>query len=258
MKLLILTAIVIVPTLLVAQGIPDTGNSKLWEMRKKMQQRSTQRVGSYLEQMNQSLASGDASGAESALKAAIAQGTMTQPQIDESRGRMDAMVSQQRQAMVAEARAREAAAAREADQHRASDLARASREAMDRRTVAESPVSPATPAGRGPAAKESETELSRFKARWKGRTANFTVTWDDGGSFLNGTHLEVADPDTGKKFQVHYNVGLNKGIFDADTKSAVGATVSIRFGADGMPASIKNPTTGRGANISGKVTGYGW
>jgi|GEM_PF-2699631 len=103
MKIILILSL-LAPNLLLGQGTPDTGNSKLWEMRKKVQQRSAQRTGSYVEQMNRSLQSGDAEGAETALKAAIAQGTLTQTQINDARGRIDSMVSQQRQAMVAEAR----------------------------------------------------------------------------------------------------------------------------------------------------------
>ncbi len=55
----LLVACIFLPALLLAQGTPTTGNSKLWEMRKKMQQRSAQRTGSYVEQMDRSLASGD-------------------------------------------------------------------------------------------------------------------------------------------------------------------------------------------------------
>lgn len=112
MKPSTLAIIVLLPTIGIAQGTPDTGNSKLWEMRKKVQQRNAQRAGSYLEQMNQSLTDGDSAGAESALKSAIAQGTLTQPQIDDARGRIEAVVSAQQQAMVAAARAKEATEAR--------------------------------------------------------------------------------------------------------------------------------------------------
>lgn len=110
MKVILILSL-LAPNLLLGQGTPDTGNPKLWEMRKKMQQRSAQRTGSYVEQMNQALQSGDAEGAESALKAAIAQGTLTQTQINDARGRIDSMVSLQRQAMVAEARAKQEAEA---------------------------------------------------------------------------------------------------------------------------------------------------
>lgn len=63
MKPSTLAIIVLLPTIGIAQGTPDTGNSKLWEMRKKVQQRNAQRAGSYLEQMNQSLTDGDSAGA---------------------------------------------------------------------------------------------------------------------------------------------------------------------------------------------------
>lgn len=109
MKWLVIALLIAEASPLPAQGIPDTGNSKLWEMRKKMQQRSTQRAGTYLEQMEQALQSGDTATAESALKAAIAQGTLTQTQITDARDRIGAMVTQQQQAMVAEALAKEEA-----------------------------------------------------------------------------------------------------------------------------------------------------
>ncbi len=78
-------------------------------MRKKVQQRAGQRAGTFLEQMNAALREGDPDGAEAALKAAVAQGKMTQGEIDEARSRIDGMVSQQRQAMVGAARAKHAA-----------------------------------------------------------------------------------------------------------------------------------------------------
>lgn len=113
MKPFVLAIIVaILPSLILAQGTPSSGNSKLWQMRKKVQQRSAQRTGTYLEQMEQALQSRDAATAESALKAAIAQGTLTQTQITDARGRIGALVTQQQQAMVAEARAKEEAEAR--------------------------------------------------------------------------------------------------------------------------------------------------
>ena len=99
MKVILILSL-LAPNLLLGQGTPDTGNSKLWEMRKKVQQRSAQRASSHVQQMNQALQSSDTEGAESALKAAIAQGTLTQTQINDARGRIDSMVSQQRQAMV--------------------------------------------------------------------------------------------------------------------------------------------------------------
>jgi hypothetical protein len=102
------------------------------------------------------------------------------------------------------------------------------------------------------------TDLDRFKANWRGKTANFVVTWDNGGTALNGTTLEVQDPNTGKKFLVQYNLGLDKGLF-GDGESGVGSTVSIRFGDDGLPYSIKNSSTGRSTQTGGwKVAGYGW
>jgi hypothetical protein len=113
--------------------------------------------------------------------------------------------------------------------------------------------------GQNSAATEGSGELDRFKAHWKGRTETFTVTDDDGGSLLNGTFLEVQDRGTGKKFVVHYNSGLS-GIFDDDVRSAIGSTVSIRFGEDGLPASITNPSNGRGTQTGSgwKIKGYGW
>ncbi|HRH98180.1 MAG TPA: hypothetical protein PLB55_19725 [Prosthecobacter sp.] len=102
-------------------------------------------------------------------------------------------------------------------------------------------------------------EVGRFKAHWKGRTANFIVTKDNGGGPLSGTVLEVRDPATGKKFTVHYATGIGKGLFETE-ESAVGATVSIRFGGDGLPASIKNPANGRIMDTGSgwKIEGYGW
>lgn len=101
-------------------------------------------------------------------------------------------------------------------------------------------------------------EMNRFKAHWKGKTANFVVTksWS---SLLDGTRLEVKDSDTGKKFVIHYNVGIDKGLFKPK-ESAVGATVSIRFGEDGLPASIKNPANGRSTDTGRgwRIEGYGW
>lgn len=84
----------------------DDQSSRLWDMRKKVQQRAGQRAGTFLEQMNTALREGDPGGAEAALKAAIAQGKMTQGEIDGARARIDGMVSQQRQAMAAAAQAK--------------------------------------------------------------------------------------------------------------------------------------------------------
>lgn len=47
MKSIIIAALVLGPALLGAQGVPDTGSSKLWQMRKKVQQRSAQRTGTW-------------------------------------------------------------------------------------------------------------------------------------------------------------------------------------------------------------------
>ncbi len=110
------------------------------------------------------------------------------------------------------------------------------------------------------ASASGDNDVDRFKARWRGQTATFTVTSDNGGSALDGTILVVRDSDTGKKFKVHYNVGLSKGLFDSE--SAVGHSVSIRFGDDGFPSSIKNPENGRGTQTSSGgswvVEGFGW
>ncbi len=85
-------------------------------MRKKLQQRGSQRAGSYLEQLDAALAGRDLAGAESALKAAIAQGTLTQAQIDEARGRVQAAAAREQAALVADARAKAEAAEQEATQ----------------------------------------------------------------------------------------------------------------------------------------------
>jgi multidrug efflux pump subunit AcrA (membrane-fusion protein) len=274
MKSLTLVFVCLFPVILHAQGTPDTGNSKLWEMRKKVQQRGTQRAGSYLEQMNESLASGDSAGAEEALKSAIAQGSMTQAQIDESRGQIDGLVSRQQQAMVAEARAAREEEARQAEARQAEAMQLAADQAAQERaaqttetsgTSGRSSMSFGATFGGDSATSEpanTETELDRFRSHWRGRTALFTVTHDNGGTGLDGTSLVVRDNDTGKKFKVHYNMGFSEGLFDADVRSAVGYTVSIRFGDDGFPSSIKNPENGRGTQTSSGgswvVDGFGW
>ena len=94
-----------------AGGAPagDNQSSRLWEMRRKVQQRAAQRAGTFLEQMNAALSEGDLDGAESALKAAVAQGKMTQEQIDESTGRIQAKQHAKQAAMVARADAQSSA-----------------------------------------------------------------------------------------------------------------------------------------------------
>ncbi len=89
----------------------DDQSSRLWAMRKKVQQRAGQRAGTFLEQMNAALSDGDLDGAEAALKSAIAQGKMTQEQIDEATARIQAKQHSQQAAMVARAEAQSRAEA---------------------------------------------------------------------------------------------------------------------------------------------------
>lgn len=98
-----------------AEDTPAAGDqsSRLWAMRKKVQQRAGQRTGTYLEQMNSALSDGDMDGAEAALKAAIAQGKMTQEEIDAANGRIAAKQHAQQAAMAANARAKADAQSRE-------------------------------------------------------------------------------------------------------------------------------------------------
>jgi hypothetical protein len=84
----------------------DDSSAGLKAMLKKVRERGRQRTGTYLEQMNGALAEADVSGAEAALKAAISQGSLTQKQIDEARGRIDGELSRQQAAQVAQAKAK--------------------------------------------------------------------------------------------------------------------------------------------------------
>ena len=235
----------------------EDSSARLKEIRRKLQKANGGRAGGYLEQMNEALASGDTAAAGKALAAAIAQGTLTQTQIEEARGLIQAKESQQ-QALVAAARSKQEAEA-------AASAASAEMAENQRREIAgnDATVRPASAAGGAPPADRpgrAETELDRFRAHWKGKTADFTVKWDNGGGLLSGTKLEVRDPNSGKSFLVSYDTGIGEGIFDPSQKSAVGATVSIRFNGEGTPVSIKNPGTGRSlaTNNGWKVTGYGW
>lgn len=99
---LLMILLAIWPALLPAQ-------SSMMELRKKMQSRHAAAAKGYQQQMEEALQRGDLEGADKALKAAIAQGTMTQTQIDEARSRIQAVESSQRAEMVAATRNQEQA-----------------------------------------------------------------------------------------------------------------------------------------------------
>ncbi len=266
MKSFTLAFVCLFPLILHAQGTPDTGNSKLWEMRKKVQQRSTQRAGSYLEEMNRSLATGDSSGAETALKSAIAQGSMTQAQIDDARGQIDSLVSRQQQTMVAQARA---ARENEARQAEAIQLA-AAQASQARASTAVSGGSSVNSMGNGasvPSGAKADTELDRFNARNRGGTRTFTVTRDDGWSTLrDDAWITLKDTENGKQWALNYSPGFsdqfNKGEtggLTTNNESLVGTRVSVYFHGSGEPESIKNLDNGNTCRVRDwKVTGYGW
>lgn len=87
-----------------------SGQSSMMELRKKVNGRKTAATRSYLQQVDDALSQGDTEAADKALKAAIAQGTLSQAAINDARGRISAVDSQQRAGMVAAARAKEEAA----------------------------------------------------------------------------------------------------------------------------------------------------
>jgi hypothetical protein len=259
MKPSTLAIIVLLPTIGAAQGTPDTGNSKLWEMRKKVQQRNAQRAGSYLEQMNQSLTDGDSAGAESALKSAIAQGTLTQPQIDDARGRIAALVSRQQQEMVAAARAKAEAESRAAEAQRVAEAQAVQSKGGVRMTGR----SQSGNTGVLASGDKAETELSRFAKRHNGGLWNFTVARD----YMDGTI--VLKNAEGKQWQVSYSASVlpssdnyNKGKtggLTLNNESLVGARMSVEFHGDGTPVSIKNLDNGNTSRVrTWKVTGFGW
>lgn len=264
MKPFFLALICLFPAILHAQGAPESGNSRLWEMRKKAQQRSAQRAGSYVEQMNQSLASGDSRGAEDALKSAIAQGALTQAQIVEARGRIDSLVSKQQMAAVAAARAERAQQAREAEAMR---LAEAEAQAAKARSSAamSGSASGGAPAGAGTSAATADagTELDRFYDRYRGGTATFVVTHDNRDSWIT-----VEDTRIGKRWALYYSTNVwgntNKnagkgGGLTVNGESLVGARVSVYFHGNGEPDDIKNLDNGNKCEVRDwKVTGYGW
>lgn len=95
--------------LLLAASSAALAESSIMALRKKLQGLKEASAKSCTQEMNAALQRGDVEKADKALKAAIAQGTLTQAQIDEARGRVAAVVSQQLSAMVAAARAKEEA-----------------------------------------------------------------------------------------------------------------------------------------------------
>ena len=232
-------------------------SDRLWAMRKKVQQRGKQRTGTYLEQLQGCLSDGDLEGAEAALKSAIAQGTLSQSQIDEAKGRIASGYSSQQAKLVAEARAKEEAGRAEAA--RAAEVAQAEsqQQRMARNDVPSRSGSDSARTSNPDAGKSAKTttEEERFRAKWRNQTANFTVTSSSASWPSNS--LIVQDSNTGLKFKVGYDIGIDKDIFDSN---ATGASVSIRFNGAGTPASIKSLGTGRSSstNNSWKVTGYGW
>ena len=233
-------------------------SDRLWAMRKKVQQRGKQRTGTYLEQLQGCLSDGDLEGAEVALKSAIAQGTLSQSQIDEAKGRITSAYSNQQAKLVAEARAKEEASRAEAA--RAAEVAQAESQQQQRMARNEVPSrsgSDSASSSNADAGKTTKktTEEERFRAKWRNQTANFTVTSSSASWPSNS--LIVQDSNTGLKFEVGYDIGIDKDIFDSSSK---GASVSIRFNDSGAPASIRSLGTGRSSstNNSWKVTGYGW
>ncbi len=264
----ILILSLLAPNLLLGQGTPDTGNSKLWEMRKKMQQRSAQRTGSYVEQMNQALQSGDAEGAESALKAAIAQGTLTQSQINDARGRIDSMVSQQRQAMVAEARAKQEAEARAAEAERMAVADSAtSRMAVPRESTPSSSRTSVSESRSSSPSKASTTESQRFSATFPGGYYNFTCTRDTNAGKSNMSPWLTLRASNGKEWAIQYSVpmflssnkGKTGGLATDDRQNLEGVTMNVSFNSAGEPVSIKNMSNGNHCEVKNwKVTGYGW
>ncbi len=240
-----------------AQG-KDDQSSRLWAMRKKVQQRSTQRTGSYLEQLNAALAEGDRDGAESALKAAIAQGTLTQAQIVDVRSRIDAQHSQQQAALLAAAQTRETAA------RQAAAAARTPSEGTAPAMPAVASASSAPPDAGG-----KTTELQRFATRFAGRDSRFTCTKDRSGGNKTGMTsftITLKDQNSGKEWAVEYGVAQllnrnqgNTGGLTVNNESLAGATLEVRFNAKGEPVSIKNPSNGNSCEVSDWwVTGYGW
>ncbi len=265
----ILALALLAPALLPAQGIPDTGNSKLWQMRKKVQRRSAQRAGSYLDQMNQALDTGDAADAESALKAAIAQGTLTQPQIDDARGRIAALVSRQQQEMVAEARAKTEAESRlAAAQREAEAPARGTESAASRMSQTQMPE--ASSSGRRSDASSSTaaktTEEQRFAATYAGGYHDFTCTRDTNAGEGNLRPWLTLRASNGKQWAVQYSVPLffnpNKngtGLTTDDRQNLEGTTMNVSFNQAGKPTNIKNTSNGKHCEvIDWKVAGYGW
>lgn len=266
MKQLLAALVCFLPLIILAQGTPDTGNSKLWEMRKKVQQRSTQRAGSYLEQMNQSLDSGDPAAAETALKSAIAQGAMTQSQIDDARAKIDSLVSRQRMAAAAETRANRKSEARAAEAMRVAETNAAQTPSATESSKGSSTNSMANgaPASNG---SNAETELDRFYARNRGGTRTFVVTRDDGWSRLrDDAWVTLKDTDNGKQWALNYSPGFsdqynkgNTGGLTINNESLVGTRVSVYFHGSGEPESIKNLDNGNTCRVRDwKVTGYGW
>ena len=251
----------LIPTLLATIGLctqaaDQTSTSKLMEMRKKVQKLHASDARGYLQQMETALNAGDFAGADTALNGAIAQGTLTQTQIDEARGRVQTAEFQQRATMVA--------AAKEAEQRRmAEQQAAAERQQQMAATNADARRSrdvptPASPMQNDRATAKQETELDRFKKHFQGREVTFTVVHDDGGGFATSNDLVLKDSTTGKKFRVGYTHGLNKSL--GNGKTLEGSSVVVVFDRSGVPCRIKNPANGWSYSVDPewKATGYGW
>ena len=247
-------------------------SDRLWAMRKKVQQRGKQRTGTYLEQLQGCLSDGDLEGAEAALKSAIAQGTLSQSQIDEAKGRIASAYSSQQAKLVAEARAKEEASRAEAA--RATELAQAESQQQQRmarndvpsRSGSESASTSKPDAGKSAKPAQS-SEVDRFTAKFKGGYSTFTCTRDtNAGKGHTNAWITLKDGASGKEWAIYYhspqflseNRGDTGGLTLKD-ESLVGEKLEVRFNSKGEPESIKNLSNGNHCPVNDwKVSGYGW
>jgi len=261
-----------------------TAQSSMMDLRKKMQKRHAGQARSHLEQMETALNSGDAEGADKALAAAIAQGTLTQTQIDEARGRIQSAESQQRAAVVAAAQEKEAEQRRMAEQQAAAERQRQMASANSNAQSAgggstTAPTASNTPARTNetqgkmlpPATSSSatakSTEAQRFAAKFGGGYFSFTCSRDsNAGKGRTPAWITLKDPQSDKEWEVNYSTPQflnpnrgNTGGLTLNDESLVGARLEVHFNQTGEPKSIKNLGNGNHCPVHDwKVSGYGW
>ena len=236
-----------------------SAQSDMMELRKKVQNSKVQRTQNYLENVDAALSQGDIPAAERALSATIAQGVLTQAQINTARaaissrssGIANARAEQQRQ-MEAQRQAEIAAA--EAEQQQVA----ANRRAAQQRST-NTGGSTTMPRQEEQAQDQDRgTELSRFQQQFRGAKTTFTLVSAGSGGLMSLSNHLLLKHSSGKTFSVQYDTGIGKGLSDGGKLSA-GAQIEVKFTGSGEPSSAKNLANGNVVPLSNyKVTGYGW